>query len=126
MIGNIGPASLKEAFLAPFAAAGIILLIRWTYWVIRKGEGIGLGDAKLMAMLGAWLGFAGASLSLAIGVMLGAAFALAILAVPAAKRESDTWLKSKLPLGTFLCIGGIISALWGQPIITAYMRLVGL
>ena len=126
VIGNIGPASLKEAFLAPFAAAGIILLIRWTYWLIRKGEGIGLGDAKLMAMLGAWLGFAGASLSLAIGVMLGAAFALAILAVPAAKRESDTWLKSKMPLGTFLCIGGIISALWGQPIITAYMRLVGL
>ena len=126
MIGNIGPGSLKEAFLAPFAAAGIILLIRWTYWLFRKREGIGLGDAKLMAMLGAWLGFSGAFLSLAIGVLLGAAFALVVLAIPKTRRGSDTWLLSKLPLGTFLCIGGIISALWGQPVIAAYMRLVGL
>ena len=46
--------------------------------------------------------------------------------VPASRRESDTWHLSKLPLGTFLCIGGIISALWGQPIIAAYLRWVGL
>jgi leader peptidase (prepilin peptidase)/N-methyltransferase len=126
MIGKIGPASLSEVFLAPIAAATLILLIRWTYWLIRKREGIGLGDAKLMAMLGAWLGVSGAMLSLAIGVLLGAAFAMVVLAVPAARRGSDTWLVSKLPLGTFLCIGGIISALWGPPIIAAYMRWVGL
>ena len=113
-------------FAAPLAAAGIILIIRWAYWRIRKREGIGLGDAKLMAMLGAWLGFSGAFLSLAIGILLGAAFALVVLAIPKARRESDTWLLSKLPLGTFLCIGGIISTLWGQPLISAYMRLLGL
>ncbi|MGA9587021.1 MAG: prepilin peptidase, partial [Terracidiphilus sp.] len=108
------------------AAAALIFLIRWTYWLIRKREGIGLGDAKLMALLGAWLGLSGAMLSFAIGILLGSVFALAILAVPAAQRDSDKWLLSKLPLGTFLCVGGIISALWGQPIIAAYMRLVGL
>jgi leader peptidase (prepilin peptidase)/N-methyltransferase len=107
-------------------AAGLILLIRWTYWLVRRREGIGLGDAKLMAMLGAWLGLSGALLSFAIGVVLGAVFALVVLAVSAARRESDTWLLSKLPLGTFLCIGGIVSALWGQPIIAAYLRWVGL
>jgi leader peptidase (prepilin peptidase) / N-methyltransferase len=111
---------------AILAAAGLILLIRWTYWLIRRREGIGLGDAKLMAMLGAWLGLSGALLSFAIGILLGSVFALAILALPAARRESDTWLLSKLPLGTFLCVGGIISALWGQPIIAAYFRWVGL
>ncbi len=115
-----------ERFLATLAAAGVILLIRWVYWLVRRREGIGLGDAKLMAMLGAWLGLSGALLSFAIGVLLGAVFALALLAVPAARRESDTWLLSKLPLGTFLCIGGIISALWGQPIIATYLRWVGL
>ena len=108
------------------AAAALILLIRWTYRLIRRREGIGLGDAKLMAMLGAWLGLSGALLSFAIGVMLGSLFALVVLAVPAARRQSDTWLQSKLPLGTFLCVGGIVSALWGQPIIAAYMRWVGL
>ncbi len=126
LIGSVGPTSLIEVFAAPLAAAGIILIIRWAYWRIRKREGIGLGDAKLMAMLGAWLGFSGAFLSLAIGILLGAAFALVVLAIPKARRESDTWLLSKLPLGTFLCIGGIISTLWGQPLISAYMRLLGL
>ena len=111
---------------AILGAGGLILLIRWTYWLIRRREGIGLGDAKLMAMLGAWLGLSGALLSFAIGILLGAVFALLVLAMPAARRESDTWLMSKLPLGTFLCVGGIISALWGQPIIAAYLRLVGL
>src|SRR5258708_879906 len=45
------------------AAAGIILLIRGVYWLIRRQEGIGLGDAKLMAMLAAWLGFPGTILA---------------------------------------------------------------
>jgi leader peptidase (prepilin peptidase)/N-methyltransferase len=111
--------------IATIAAGGIILLIRWTYWLIRRREGIGLGDAKLMAMLGAWLGLSGALLSFAIGVLLGAVFALVVLAVPAARRESDNWLLSKMPLGTFLCVGGIVSALWGQPMIAAYLRLIG-
>ena len=38
------------------AAAALILLIRWLYWLLRRREGIGLGDAKLMALLAAWLG----------------------------------------------------------------------
>ncbi len=126
MIGKFGPSNTNEVFIVPLAAAALILLIRWTYWLIRRREGIGLGDAKLMAMLGAWLGLFGALLSLAIGVLLGAVFALALLVLPRARRESDTWLQSKLPLGTFLCIGGIISTLWGQPIIAAYMHWVGL
>lgn len=112
--------------LGILAAGAVILLIRWTYRLIRHREGIGLGDAKLMAMLGAWLGLSGALLSFAIGVLLGAGFALGVLAIPTARRESDTWLLSKMPLGTFLCVGGIISALWGQPLIAAYLHFVGL
>lgn len=108
------------------AAAGLILLIRWIYWLVRRREGIGLGDAKLMAMLGAWLGLPGALVSLVIGVALGAVASLFVLAVPSARRRSERWAMTKLPLGTFLCIGGIISALWGQPIIAAYLRYSGL
>ncbi len=43
-----------------------------------------------------------------------------------AARNSETWAATKLPLGTFLCIGGIVSTLWGQPIIAAYLRWAGL
>jgi leader peptidase (prepilin peptidase) / N-methyltransferase len=111
--------------LAIFAAALLILLIRWTYKLIRKREGIGLGDAKLMAMLAAWLGLSGALLSFFIGVALGSVAALIVLANPASRAKESNWALTKLPLGTFLCVGGIVSALWGQPILAAYLRWAG-
>lgn len=111
--------------VAILAAAGLILLIRWLYKLIRKREGMGLGDAKLMAMLAAWLGLPGALLAFGLGAILGSIAALALLAVPAARRGSESWSGMKLPFGTFLCIGGIVSALWGQPMIGAYLRWAG-
>jgi leader peptidase (prepilin peptidase)/N-methyltransferase len=108
--------------LSIIAAAGLILLIRWVYWLIRRREGIGLGDAKLMALLAAWLGLPGALLAFALGVVLGALVALLLLAIPSARKPSERWAAGKLPLGTFLCMGGIVSSLWGQPIIAAYLR----
>jgi leader peptidase (prepilin peptidase) / N-methyltransferase len=131
---------LGERLLAIALAALLVLLIRWTYKLLRKREGIGLGDAKLMAMLAAWLGLAGALLSFFIGAILGALTALILLALPRTKAEAPgrdeervndskietpSWALRKLPLGTFLCIGGIVSALWGQPILAAYLRWAG-
>jgi leader peptidase (prepilin peptidase)/N-methyltransferase len=107
------------------AAAALILLIRWLYWLIRRREGIGLGDVKLMALLAAWLGLPGALLAFGIGVVLGALVAIALLAIPSARRDSECWALSKLPLGTFLCIGGIVSSLWGHPILSAYYHWAG-
>ena len=107
------------------AAASLILLIRWLYKLIRHREGLGLGDAKLMAMLAAWLGLPGALLAFALGAILGALAGLVFLAIPSARTNPQSWATSKLPLGTFLCIGGIISSLWGQPIIAAYLRWAG-
>ena len=108
------------------AAAGLILLIRWIYKLIRHREGMGLGDAKLMAMLAAWLGLPGALLAFALGAILGSFAALALLVVPASRRGYESWAATKLPLGTFLCIGGIVSSLWGQQLIAAYLRWAGL
>jgi leader peptidase (prepilin peptidase)/N-methyltransferase len=118
-------ATLLLQILSILAAAALIFVIRWVYWFLRRREGIGLGDAKLMAMLAAWLGLPGALLAFALGVLLGAAMALLLLAVPAERREEEAWALNKLPLGTFLCIGGIVSTLWGQPIIAAYLRWAG-
>jgi leader peptidase (prepilin peptidase)/N-methyltransferase len=115
---------LGERLLEVLAAAALILLIRWIYWLIRRREGIGLGDAKLMAMLAAWLGLPGALLSFGLGVVLGALVAIVMLIIPT-RRSPESWAMSKLPLGTFLCIGGIISCLWGQPIIAAYRYWAG-
>jgi len=111
--------------IAILVAAGLIVLIRWIYKLIRHREGLGLGDAKLMAMLAAWLGLPGALLSFAIGVVLGSLVAIVLLVRRTKSPTNETWASTKLPLGTFLCIGGIVSSLWGQPIIAAYMRWAG-
>ena len=114
-----------QRLLAILAAAGLILLIRWIYWLIRRREGIGLGDAKLMAMLAAWLGLQGALLSFAIGVVLGAVAALVVLLLPSSRKNPEGWAATKLPLGTFLCVGGIVSSFWGEQMIDAYRRWAG-
>lgn len=117
--------AIMRRALAIVIAAGIIFAIRGIYWLIRRREGIGLGDAKLMALLGAWLGLSGALLAFGIGVVLGAVAGLALLFFPSARAGDETWAATKLPLGTFLCIGGIISTLWGGPIVEAYLRWAG-
>ena len=116
---------LRMAF-SVVIAAGLVLLIRWIYWLARRREGIGLGDAKLMAMLAAWLGLPGALLAFAIGVIFGAAFGIVLLLCPSFRATEDTRALTKLPLGTFLSIGGLISTFWGQPILAIYLRWSGL
>ncbi|MFP5235232.1 MAG: prepilin peptidase [Acidobacteriota bacterium] len=118
--------AIGERLLAIVVAAGIIFAIRGLYWLVRRREGIGLGDAKLMAMLGAWLGLSGALLALGIGVVLGALAGLVLLVFPRARVDDETWAATKLPLGTFLCAGGIVASLWGGPIVDAYLRWAGL
>jgi leader peptidase (prepilin peptidase) / N-methyltransferase len=115
-----------ERLLSIAGAAAAILLIRWVYWLLRRREGIGLGDAKLMALMAAWLGLPGALLALAIGAILGSVAALAMLALPGLRRGSASWAATMLPLGTFLCIGGIVSSLWGHAMIEAYLHWAGI
>jgi leader peptidase (prepilin peptidase)/N-methyltransferase len=123
---NIRLRAIIATLMSAAIAAGLILLIRWTYKLIRHREGIGLGDAKLMAMLGAWLGLPGALLAFAIGAVLGAIAAIVVLLKPSTRTAKEKSTGVKLPLGTFLCIGGIVSSLWGQPILAAYLRWAGL
>ena len=106
-------------------AAGIILLTRWLYWLVRKREGIGLGDAKLMAMLAAWLGLPLTLLTFVIAAFFGALAGLIVIAIPAARTDRENWATSKLPFGTFLCLAGIASSLYGSQILAAYLHLAG-
>jgi leader peptidase (prepilin peptidase) / N-methyltransferase len=123
---NIHVRAAVATFMSAAIAALLILLIRWTYKLVRHRDGIGLGDAKLMAMLAAWLGLEGAILAFAIGAVLGAIAAIVVLLKPSTRTTQEKWTGAKLPLGTFLCIGGIVSSLWGQPILAAYLHWAGL
>jgi len=120
--GNVvltGPEHLVLGrLLAIFAAAGIILLIRWAYKAIRHREGLGLGDAKLMAMIAAFLGFWPAVLAFFLGVVLCSGYALGLIV------RGKATAATRLPLGSFLAIGGLISALIGAPLIAWYSSLL--
>ena len=122
---NVHVQAAVASLISILLAAGLILLIRWIYWLIRRREGIGLGDAKLMAMLGAWLGLPGALLSFGLGVVLGSIAALVLLLLPSMRKSTEGWANIKLPLGTFLSVGGIVSSLWGERMIGAYLRWAG-
>jgi leader peptidase (prepilin peptidase)/N-methyltransferase len=104
--------------LAMLSAAALVLLIRWLYKLLRRREGLGLGDAKLLAMIAAFLGFAPAMLAFFVGVVLCGAYA-AVLIVRG--RATAT---TRLPLGSFLCVGGLLAALVGTPLIAWYSSLL--
>jgi leader peptidase (prepilin peptidase)/N-methyltransferase len=103
---------------AILAAAGLILLIRYAYKKLRHREGLGLGDAKLMAMIAAFLGFWPAMLAFFVGIVLCAGYAVTLLA----RRRANAL--TRLPLGTFLCIGGLVAALLGIPLLNWYSSLL--
>jgi leader peptidase (prepilin peptidase)/N-methyltransferase len=90
--------------------AAVILIICLAYWLIRRKEGMGLGDAKLMAMLGAWLGFRAALESFALAVFSATLTALIWIAIGSLRSrpsEDKAWAQMPLPLGTFLCLAAL-------------------
>jgi leader peptidase (prepilin peptidase)/N-methyltransferase len=120
--GNVfltGPESLIFGRVAAICGAALLLLlIRWLYKAIRHREGMGLGDVKLIAMIAAFLGFWPAILSLFIGTLAAAIYGALLLA--GGKAEAT----SKLPFGSFLCIGGLVAAQFGNRLIDMYIALL--
>ena len=104
--------------LAIVTAAAIVLLIRWAYRTVRGREGLGLGDAKLMAMIAAFLGFWPAVLAFFLGAVLCSVYAVVLLA------QGRATAATRLPLGTFLTVGGLVAAVIGAPVIAWYSALL--
>lgn len=97
--------SLFEAAAASVALAGLLWLVGELYFRLRKREGLGFGDVKLIAMLGAFLGLHGTLLTLVVGSVSGSIFGLALLARRG--REAATY---ELPFGSFLAAAGLLLA----------------
>ena len=120
--GNVvltGPEHVVLGWLGAVVAAGCLLLVvRWVYLKLRGREGMGLGDAKLLAMIAAFLGFWPAMLALFVGVVLCSAYAVTLMA------RGKAGAMTRLPLGTFLCLGGLVAALVGTPVIAWYSSLL--
>ncbi len=108
-------APIISSLAGALGGAGLLLMIRQLYRLLRRREGMGLGDIKLAALLGAWLGVAGAGLSLMLAVLLGATAGLLLIA---RGRQSTATLR--LPFGTFLCVSGLLTLFLGEPVLTWY------
>jgi leader peptidase (prepilin peptidase)/N-methyltransferase len=117
--------SWKESAASLLWAAcgfGVILLIRGLYWLARKREGIGLGDAKLLAMIAAWLGIWQAGLVLFLAVVCAALYGLGILLGRRISKAKDGDLfRLKIPLGAFLSAAGIFCIFKGPQILNWYL-----
>lgn len=100
-------------------AAALILAIRGLYWLLRRREGMGLGDAKLFAMIAAWLGVASAGLSFFLAVVAGAVYG--IFWVSLHKRTGGS--SARIPLGSFLCGSAIYAVFEGRAAVEWYLGL---
>ncbi len=110
-----------ESLFWAACAAAFILVIRALYWLVRRREGIGLGDAKLLAMFAAWLGPWQAGLVLFIAVICAAAYGLGLIAWGGMRRSSENGFTARIPLGAFLCAAGILAIFEGEPILHWYL-----
>jgi leader peptidase (prepilin peptidase)/N-methyltransferase len=109
--------SFVEAVLGACLGAVLLFLVAEVYFRLRKLEGLGMGDVKMMAMVGAYLGWKGVLLTLFLGSLSGSLVGLMVMA----RSQGD--LKTKLPFGTFLGIGAITTVYFGDPLMNWYSGL---
>ncbi len=117
--GSFAPMQWRQAaasLLWAASAAGVVLLIRGLYWLIRRREGIGLGDAKLLAMIAAWMGPSQTALVLFLAVIAAAVYGLALLAWRRRSHAAHPDATTRVPLGAFLCAAGIVAIFEGESI----------
>ena len=106
-----------RAFWGALVGGGSLFLVAWGYRVATGRDGLGGGDIKLLAMVGAFLGPVGAVLTILFGSFAGTMFALATM------KSSGRGLKSELPFGTFLAPGAVLVLFAGSRLFSWYWNL---
>ncbi|MDJ0626854.1 MAG: prepilin peptidase [Rhodobacter sp.] len=96
---------VAEGLLSAVLASGAFLALRWGYRAWRGHEGLGLGDVKLMAGIGAGLGWA----ELPLATLFAAGLALAVAAMDALRGRGLPQRDTRLPFGTHLVGGAVLT-----------------
>jgi leader peptidase (prepilin peptidase)/N-methyltransferase len=111
------PPGLVTSLLGAALGAAIPWGIRWVWFKARGVEAMGLGDVKMLAMIGAFLGWRQVWLVLLFSSLAGAVVGLGLTVVG---RRS---LQSRLPFGTFLALAALAASLSGEKLIDWYLSL---
>lgn len=109
--------SLRQALIGAVVGAGFLLLVYAVYYLLRKKEGLGMGDVTMMLMIGAFLGWRQTLFSLILASFVGALVGAFLIVF----KKKD--LQYSLPFGSFLAAAAFASLLWGQRVISAYLSL---
>jgi leader peptidase (prepilin peptidase)/N-methyltransferase len=114
---GISPIDLDTAVIG--AAAGYLSLwsVYWAFKLLTGKEGMGYGDFKLLAALGAWLGWQMLPLVILLSSVVGAVIGLTLMSSGLVKRDQG------IPFGPYLATAGWIALLWGEHILNAYLGL---
>jgi leader peptidase (prepilin peptidase)/N-methyltransferase len=103
-----------DSLLGLVLGGGSLWLMAEIYFRLRNEEGMGFGDVKMLAMIGAFLGWKLVLLTLVLSSFVGSIVGVAIIAL----KRGD--MKYALPFGTFLAIGAIFAAVVGDRIVSWY------
>jgi len=107
--------SLRDAVIGAIAGYLALWTIYWLFKLIRGKEGMGYGDFKLLAALGAWLGWQMLPLIVLLSSVVGAVIGLGLVAFKGRDHQIP------LAFGPYLAIAGAIALFFGKPLIALYL-----
>jgi leader peptidase (prepilin peptidase)/N-methyltransferase len=113
------PPGWLSSLIGIVAGGGILLLMAEAYYRVRHQEGLGMGDVKMLAMIGAFLGWPLMVLTLVVASFAGSLVGVALIA------SGRGNMQAALPFGTFLALGAIVAAVVGEPILAWYLAFYG-
>ncbi|OTP69049.1 prepilin peptidase [Caballeronia sordidicola] len=113
-LGDTGFAPLSEAVIGAIAGYLFLWCVYWLFRLVRGVEGMGYGDFKLLAALGAWLGWEALPQIVLVSAIAGAIFGLVATGIGKMRFEEP------LPFGPFLAAGGVITLFFGTPFYTLF------
>ncbi|MGJ3443077.1 A24 family peptidase [Pseudomonas sp. Je.1.5.c] len=93
--------------------------VYWLFKLVTGKEGMGYGDFKLLALIGAWGGWQVLPVTLVLSSVVGALIGLCLL------RLRKASLGTAMPFGPYLAIAGWIAVLWGDEMYASYLQLLG-
>ena len=112
------PLGFLNSLLGALVGGGILWLLAWASPYLFGKEGMGGGDIKLLAMIGAFLGWKPALMTIMIGSLLGSLVGVALIAAQAIKREDY------IPFGPFLVGGALVALFFGRSLLDWYQELL--
>jgi leader peptidase (prepilin peptidase)/N-methyltransferase len=110
--------SFADAVLGAAVGSGLLWVVAEGYFRLRGREGMGLGDVKMMAAVGVFLGLKRTLMTILAGSLLGSVIGILLISLSKKDRHYE------LPFGTFLGAGALLVLFFGTPVLQWYQSLV--